>query len=811
MFYLIIATVLPALLAFLLTKLFQRDKLQKMPNMAKQVIVGVLFGLLAVGNTEFGIDIGGAVVNVRDSAPIVAALAFGGPAGIIAGLIGGLERWFSVYWGGGEITRLACSLATIIAGLNAANLRKIMFKNKRSSAGFAFSITFGTEVLHMLLVLLTNMKNISAAFAFVQECTVPMIVCNSIAAGLAVAVTGSHEFKRTRPRKIVNSFLDALFVCVLILFIITGSLTYVINTTITKNEAETLLSSNLEDAAQELEAQGVTDRISHWRTGQSGGILICSKDGQLVVASRAGTRLDISAYKNTNILSGVSMQENTFCKTEIKGEKMYCEYRSVGDYYVLAYMPSEEADLSNNVTLYMFLFVESLIYITVFCLVYQITRIKFIEKIERVNAGLKKIVRGDLDTRLDVRSSYEFSHLSDDINSTVDALKGHISDAKKRIERELELARQIQKSAVPFIFPPFPKRDDFDVYALMNTAKEVGGDFYDFYFTDDKHFAFLIADVSGKGIPAAMFMMASKTLIKSLAESGKTVDTIFNETNEKLCKNNDAGMFVTAWMGVINLETGHMAFANAGHNPPMICRKNGTFEYLKTRPNFVLAGMDCTVYKKHDLYLKPGDKIYLYTDGVTEANDVNGNLFGDDRLLKSMHALGQADSKTICKQIERDVNAFAKDAEQSDDMTMLAFGLQYMKTPSSIMVYPDMDALQKVNDYICDKLEEINVSKSVLNKIRVIIDEVYSNIMRYSNATMLEVKYSLERGQLLLTFSDDGKPYDPTANEDPDIALSAEEREIGGLGIFMVKKAASAVEYVYENAKNVLKITIDLA
>ncbi len=811
MLYLIVATVLPAVLAFGLHKLLKKEKLQSLPNSAKQVIVGVLFGLLAIGNTEFGIDIGGAVINVRDSAPIVAALVFGGPAGIIAGVIGGVERWLSVYWGGGEITRLACSLATIIAGLNAANLRKIMFKNKRPSAGFAFSITFGTEVLHMLLVLLTNMQNISAAFAFVQGCTVPMIVCNAVAAALAVAVTGERrQLKPTRPRKIVNSFLDALFVCVLILFLITGGLTYVINTNITKNEAQTLLASNLEDAAQELEEQGVTDRLSHWRTGQSGGILICNKNGRPLVASRAGIQQDVVLYQNSNVLADVPMKEDTFCKTEINGEKLYCEYRAVGDYYVFAYMPSEEADLSNNVTLYMILFMESLIYITVFCLVYQITRIKFIEKIERVNAGLKKIVRGDLDTRLDVRSSYEFSHLSDDINSTVDALKGHISDAKKRIEQELELSRQIQKSAVPFIFPPFPKRDDFDIYALMNTAKEVGGDFYDFYFTDNKHFAFLIADVSGKGIPAAMFMMASKTLIKSLAESGKTVDTIFNETNEKLCKNNDAGMFVTAWMGVINLETGHMAFANAGHNPPLICRKNGTFEYLKTRPNFVLAGMDCTVYKKHELYLKPGDKIYLYTDGVTEANDINGNLFGDDRLLKSMHSLSRADSETICKQIESDVNAFAKDAEQSDDMTMLAFGLNYMKTPSSIVVYPDMDALEKVNDYICDQLEEINVSKSVLNKIRVIIDEVYSNVMRYSNATTLEVKYSLEKGQLLLTFSDDGKPYDPTASEDPDLALSAEERQIGGLGIFMVKKAASAVEYAYENAKNVLKITIDL-
>ena len=810
MLYLIIATIIPTFLVVLFLKLGENEKIKSMPNAAKQVIIGIVFGLYAIGCTEFGVDINGAVINVRDTAPIVAGLVFGGPAGVIAGLIGGIERWFSVYWGGGEVTRLACSLATVIAGLTAANLRKIMFKKQRPSANFAVAIALGTEVLHMLLVLLTNMDNMSVAFEFVQKCTAPMIIFNVIATGLAVVPSRKISFKSEKPRRIVKSFLNALFVCVFILFTITCSITYVINTNIAKSEAKTLLSGNLTDATQEIERNGITDRLSHWRTGQSGGVLICDKEGNLLAASKEGEPIKIEDYSETYGELKNSLDEDTFYKTEINGEKMYCEYRAYSDYYGFAYMPSDEADLSSNVTLYMILFMETLIYITVFCLVYQITRIKFIEKIESINSGLNKIVEGDLDTKLDVRSSYEFSQLSDDINSTVDTLKDHISDAKKRIERELELSRQIQKSAVPFIFPPFPKRDDFDIYALMNTAKEVGGDFYDFYFTDDKHFAFLIADVSGKGIPAAMFMMASKTLIKSLAESGNTVDEVFNKTNEKLCTNNDAGMFVTAWIGVINLETGHMAFANAGHNPPLICRKNGEFEYLKSKPNFILAGMDCTVYKKHELWLNPGDEIYLYTDGVTEANDVNGKLFGDDRLLKSMHGLGGESPEVICKKIENDVSEFAKDAEQSDDLTMLSFRLNHMKGPNSITVYPDMDSLERVNSYINKMLKKINVSKSVLNKISVIIDEIYSNIENYSSATSLTVSYSLQDEQLMLTFTDNGKPYDPTVSKDPDTALSAEEREIGGLGIFMVKKMSSSIDYKYENTKNILKITVDL-
>ena len=810
MLYLAIATVIPAILTIILLKLEKTDKIKDMPYAAKQITVGIIFGIYAIGCTEFGVDINGAVINVRDTAPIVAGLVFGGPAGIIAGLIGGVERWFSVYWGGGEVTRIACSLATVIAGFTAANLRKIMFKKQRPSSNFAVAIALGTEVLHMLLVLLTNMDNMSVAFEFVQKCTAPMIICNVIATFLAVIPARKINFKVEKPRRIVKSFLNALFICVFILFAITCSITYAINTSICKSEAKSMLSSNLTDVTQEIERNGVTDRISHWRTGQSGGVLLCDKSGNLLVASKEGEPIEVEDYSNLYGELKASLKENTFYKTEINGETMYCEYRAYSDYYVFTYMSADEADLSSNVTLYMILFMETLIYITVFCLVYQITRIKFIEKIEQINEGLEEIVQGNLDTKLNVRSSYEFSHLSDDINSTVDTLKNYISEAKNRIEQELKLSRQIQKSAVPFIFPPFPKRDDFEIYALMNTAKEVGGDFYDFYFTDNNHFAFLIADVSGKGIPAAMFMMASKTLIKSLAESGKTVDTIFNETNEKLCRSNDAGMFVTAWMGVVNLETGHMAFANAGHNPPLICRKNGNFEYLKTKPNFILAGMDCTVYQKYELWLNPGDEIYLYTDGVTEANDVNGKLFGDNRLLKSMQNLNGASPEIICKQIESDVNTFAKDAEQSDDMTMLSFRLNYMKNTNSITVYPDSKALERINDYICKMLKEINVSKSVLNKISVIIDEIYSNILKYSFATKLTVSYSLQNEQLLLTFADNGKPYDPTESKVPDIALSAEEREIGGLGIFMVRNMSSSIDYKYENAENILNITVEL-
>ena len=804
---LIVATLMPAAISFGILMLQKKTKFNKMPYMLSQTIIGVIFGLFAVGCTEFGIDIGGAILNVRDSAPICAGLIFGGPAGIIAGLIGGIERWFCVLWGGGQVTRLACSMATIIAGFNAALLRKIMFANKRPTVGFALGIGLGTEIMHMLLVLLTNIENMSYAFTFVQKCTIPMTLCNAIAVGLALVAVERKIIDRAKPKTLVKSFSSALFICVVILFFVTSGLTYIVHTNIANSESENLLKNNLTDVVDEIKKSGINQSIGYKRIGQAGGVIVTDKNGNVAVASRSGKPINLD---KDNIEKHPDIRENTFYKVSINAEAVYCEFTELKDCYVFAYMPVAEADLSRNVTLYTTIFVEILIFVSVFCLVYQLTRIKMIEKIQEVNNGLERITDGKLDTKIEVRTSREFSSLSDDINQTVDALKDHIADAQKRIERELELAKQIQQSAVPFIFPPFPKRKDFDIYALMNTAKEVGGDFYDFYFTDDRHFAFLIADVSGKGIPAAMFMMASKTLIKGLAERGKTVDEVFVETNEKLCANNDAGMFVTAWMGVVNLETGHVAYANAGHNPPLFGGKNGEFRYIKDKPNFVLAGMEGTPYKKHEAVMAPGDIFYLYTDGVTEATDSNNDLYGEERLLKIIKTANDDSPEKICKKVEKDVSKFVGDAPQSDDVTMLAFRLNYMQSANSICVYPDMESLELVGEFINSKLSLLNVSKSVLNKVQIAVDEIYSNIMNYGEASRVKIGFIFDNDNLALTFTDNGKQYDPTKAEDPDITLSAEKRKIGGLGIFMVKNMANSLNYKYENGENILSVEFDL-
>ena len=355
-----------------------------------------------------------------------------------------------------------------------------------------------------------------------------------------------------------------------------------------------------------------------------------------------------------------------------KFQRCFCMYDETEGFRILAVYPYSEAMASRDVSLKVMTAMQILIFGALFILIFYLVRKLVVRNIHKINESLSAITDGNLDTVVDVRSHLEFDSLSNDINATVDTLKRYIKEAEERIDAELAFAKAIQHSALPTVHPLYDNRKEFDIFASMHTAKEVGGDFYDFYFIDEDHLAFLIADVSGKGIPAAMFMMRSKTIIKSYAESGMSVEEVFTLANEKLCEGNDAGMFVTAWMGILNIRNGKVLFANAGHNHPLVKHSDGTFEYLKSRAGFVLAGMEGVRYRKNELVLEPGDAIYLYTDGVTEATDLNEELYGEDRLHSILEKYKDESMEVICSEIKKDVDLFAGEAPQFDDITMLA-------------------------------------------------------------------------------------------------------------------------------------------
>lgn len=249
-----------------------------------------------------------------------------------------------------------------------------------------------------------------------------------------------------------------------------------------------------------------------------------------------------------------------------------------------------------------------------------------------------------------------------------------LSEEGARIESELNLANAIQRNMLPSIFPPFPDHKEIEIYANMKPAKEVGGDFYDMFLIDENHLALVIADVSGKGIPAALIMMITKTLIKNTALNGKPVDEVFQNVNNLLCEGNQSNHFVTSWFGILNLKDGKLEFVNAGHNPPLLyLNKEGSFQYLKTKPNLILAAMENTQYRKHEVVLEPGDKLFLYTDGVTEATNEKNELYGEERLQNYLNCHVEENVETTIKGVKNDIDRFAGNANQFDDITMLEF------------------------------------------------------------------------------------------------------------------------------------------
>lgn len=914
----------------------KHTKFKTLPNTTKQIIIGILFGGVSAFASSYGVEWLGTVVNIRDAAPLSAGLIFGAPAGIISGVIGGLYRWFSVYWGAGTYTQLACAVATILSGFMAAGLRKLMFDDKKPTWGYGICVAIVCEVIHMILIFLTNMDNSSYAFEFVKGATIPMILGNSIAVGLSLVIVSMLSNERLASRKggeqIAQTFQRWLLICIVLAYLITSVFTFILQNGMAKIETQELFTTSINDVQADVRGKSDAYMLSVVRSiaksyeehpevplglladeynvieiniVKEDGLIINSTEASLIdkfnmnsteqskefmvltqgegsfvqeygpvgndgttMRKFAGIALSDGGYiqvgysteqfhdildefvvdvtknrhvstngfiavcdENLNLVTETARNgehistigiipnkemnnresSKTLCEAEIiNKETGYIEeyvyvFTFVEGYCIIATMPKSDVMFMRDASLYTSVFMQVLIFAALFIVIYILIKKVIINNLKKINSTLAQISNGNLNVMVDVRDNEEFAFLSDDINSTVATLKHYIDEAATRFDKDMEIAKTIQHSALPSVFPPYPDRKDFSIFASMDAAKEVGGDFYDFYMLDENHLAFVMADVSGKGIPGAMFMMNAKTLIKSHAESGLAVNDVFTKVNSLLCENNEAEMFVTAWMGILDLETGLIRYANAGHNPPLIRRKNGTYEYLKGKANFVLAGMEGIRYREQQLQLQQGDELYLYTDGVTEAHDSNSYLFGEERLLNSLNNAVNMSVENICKKVKADVDAFVGEIEQFDDITMMCIRLNEIEN-KMLYVNPTMDTLPEVVAFVEEHLEQFKVPMSLNTKMMIALDEIYSNIVRYSGASEAQIQLVKETDTLKLIFRDNGKPYNPLDAKEPDITSSAEDRAIGGLGIFMIRKLMDGVEYEYTHNMNKLML-----
>ena len=407
------------------------------------------------------------------------------------------------------------------------------------------------------------------------------------------------------------------------------------------------------------------------RVGVGGEIMILRGE-KIVGAARVDFegRTLTSIGLDSKLISAICQGEGSF-HTEIDGEKSFGMYIQSGNLTLIGVMPDHEVTRKRNGIALQLIISGLLLMLVVFLSVSKLVQTIVIDGINRINVSLGRITAGHLDEKVKEENSIEFQKLSGGINTMVDALKGAIAAEKSRLNSELEFAKMVQESTLPQIHSD-PR---FQIFASMDTAKEVGGDFYDFFRIDDSHLAFLIADVSGKGLPAAMFMMNAKALLKSslLGNTGKPLDKVVASVNDSLCEGNDACMFVTVFVGVLDLDTGKMTYVNAGHNAPIVRRESGDVFWLPVENGFVLGGMDNVAFTQETFDFAPGDGILLYTDGVTEAMNRQFTLYGDDRLIALMQGpiMRSAPPDCILTELKDDVKTFVDGAPQSDDITML--------------------------------------------------------------------------------------------------------------------------------------------
>ena len=389
-----------------------------------------------------------------------------------------------------------------------------------------------------------------------------------------------------------------------------------------------------------------------------------------------------------------------------------------------------------------------------------------------------------------------------------------VTAEKERIGAELNIAAQIQADMLPRIFPPFPDRNDFDIYATMDPAKEVGGDFYDFYMLDDDHLCLVMADVSGKGVPASLFMTIAKTLIKNRAQLGENPAQILYNVNNQLCDGNDAELFVTVWLAIVELSTGKGVAANAGHEHPVIRRKDGTFELVLYRHAPAVATMEGIRFKEHEFQLNPGDSLFVYTDGVTEATNLDDELFGTQRMLDALNRDPDAMPRQMLQAVRDDIDAFVGSAPQFDDITMMGLkynGSEKKKETARLTIDAKTENLEKVLGFAEEQLTKADCPVKAQTQIGVAVEEIFVNIALYAygeetGKADITIDIGENPKEAVITFRDKGVAFNPLEKEDPDVTKSAEDRQIGGLGIYIVKKTMDEVTYNREGDENVLRI-----
>lgn len=397
-----------------------------------------------------------------------------------------------------------------------------------------------------------------------------------------------------------------------------------------------------------------------------------------------------------------------------------------------------------------------------------------------------------------------------------------VKAAKARMQEELNVGRDIQRSMLPRVFPAFPDRKELELYAVLEPAMEVGGDLYDFFMVDDRRLCFVVGDVSGNGVPAALFMAMTKIMVKTRAASDPSPASIVTHVNDALSQDNDSCMFVTLYLGILNLRDGTLVTTNAGHNQPLLKRRSGRFEWLTAQDGPLVGPMPGIAYKESTMRLGPGDELFLYTDGVTEADNRKRELFGNDRLKMVLDQSGNVSVVDRLGAVMNAVKTFSGNAPQTDDITML--GLRYHGVvPSELpaeafrqTMTNQLTAIPDLQMAFEQYITQWERARPLMPTINMALDDLLNNVVQYAfpndpGEHPIQVEGEVRDGYVVLTITDDGIPFNPLTVAPPDLSLLLHEREIGGLGIHLVRSMFDVVTYHRAIGHNVLTVKKKLA
>lgn len=382
-----------------------------------------------------------------------------------------------------------------------------------------------------------------------------------------------------------------------------------------------------------------------------------------------------------------------------------------------------------------------------------------------------------------------------------------MTTVNERMESELKIARGIQMSMIPHIFPPFPERKDIDMSACLIPAKEVGGDLYDFYIREDKLF-FCIGDVSGKGVPASLVMAVTRSLFRTVSAHEKSPQRIVTAMNESMSDMNQSNMFVTFFCGILDLGSGHLRYCNAGHNPPLIL--SDKVSTLEVEPNVPLGIMQKASFQEQETDLSHDDSIFLYTDGLTEAENHVHEQFGTERMATVLHTRRSAEGQLDAEKAA--VTEFVGDAEQSDDLTMLF--IHYLGEASSdvaerhLILHNDIQQIPQLAKFVESIATEKELDQAMQMSLNLALEEAVTNVIMYAYPEgadgLVDIEAIIRKDRLDFLVTDSGRPFDPTKTPEPDISLGIEERPVGGLGIHLVRAIMDSISYERIDGKNVL-------